>query len=176
MGSVTGVRMSMHRRTGSMQMEPTRRACLLHVACGMISPKTTMMPVASRPPITPDVMSPIRIASRAFTRVFDRRSVQSSWLPFFRSGRIFSARDLSGSLPPAMMISSPVVSSDISPSVSPLKRAERQMSTTGDRIIVAVISRGAEHSTTHEARVSSAHAASHIPGRPRGWAPARYYQ
>mmetsp|Transcript_3599 Transcript_3599/g.9047 ORF Transcript_3599/g.9047 Transcript_3599/m.9047 type:complete len:228 (-) Transcript_3599:219-902(-) len=149
MGQQTGVSSSIKRRIGSTMIEPIRSAWREQVACGMISPKMTMSAVATRPPTTPLVMEPRKMERRAFTSVFVSSSVHSSWLPRLRSGRIFPARVHSGSCPPATMICSPVVSSDISPRVRPLARAERQIRMHGSTKSIGRSSSGVAQPMMH---------------------------
>ena len=91
----------------------------------MISPKTTMSAVVTRPPTTPLVMSLSRIAIIAFTSVLPRSSVQRSRFPVFRSGWIVAAsrRSCSSGLPSTMMRRSSSLK-DMRPRFRPLKRPE----------------------------------------------------
>ena len=106
---------------------PMYNPCREHSACGVISPKITMLSVDTNKPMIPFVTLAIKIDIMEFTAVFPSSSVHSNRFPFFLTGMICFAYSRSSASPPSAMISSPTGSSDISPSVRPLNRAESRM-------------------------------------------------
>ena len=79
--------------------KPIMRPCLEQIACGMISPKTTIPAVAPIMATVPEVKSSRNIVNVLFTNTFPSKSVQRRKLPRRRTGSNFLAYFFSSSSP-----------------------------------------------------------------------------
>mmetsp|Transcript_6091 Transcript_6091/g.21990 ORF Transcript_6091/g.21990 Transcript_6091/m.21990 type:complete len:203 (-) Transcript_6091:79-687(-) len=140
---------------------PMYNPCLEHNACGVISPKHTMLNVDTTKPITPVVTLAIKIEISEFTAVFPSKSVHNNKFPFLRTGIIVFAYSLSSVSPPSAMISNPTGSKLINPNVSPENRAESKIK-QHPKMMLAVAGRNGASASSHPAVVkqSVAHVAS----------------
>eukprot|EP00953_Heterococcus_sp_UTEX-ZZ885_P038553 19784-Heterococcus_DN1.PRE.1 len=121
---------SRSKRLALWQAQTQSEACIVmwlkhyspwreQIACGAISPKIVITTVDSTKPTTALNRPAIRIDSSALTATFTTTSVHSSRLPLSRTGLILLAHAAALALSPRSMISSPILSRLMKPSVSP---------------------------------------------------------